>query len=46
MLSAAASIGMIVLWDMDEGLAKLDKYLYSNEEFVKVNVITSHDSKR
>ncbi|CAG8757584.1 3_t:CDS:2, partial [Cetraspora pellucida] len=35
MLSATASIGMIMLWDVDAGLAQLDKYLYSNEDYIK-----------
>uniref|UniRef100_A0A0D3H594 26S proteasome non-ATPase regulatory subunit 2 homolog n=1 Tax=Oryza barthii TaxID=65489 RepID=A0A0D3H594_9ORYZ len=29
--SAAASLGMILLWDSDSGLAQLDKYLHSND---------------
>ncbi|CAG8559320.1 8361_t:CDS:10 [Diversispora eburnea] len=39
MLSAAASIGMIMLWDMDEGLIKLDKYLYSPDEYIKAGAL-------
>ncbi|CAG8592604.1 12843_t:CDS:10 [Funneliformis mosseae] len=38
MLSAAASIGMIMLWDVD-GLSKVDKYLYSNEDHIKAGAI-------
>lgn len=26
MLAAAASLGMILLWDIDQGLALIDKY--------------------
>jgi 26S proteasome regulatory subunit N1 len=37
MLSAAASIGMIMLWDVDLGLSHVDKYLYSNEEYIQVS---------
>ncbi|XP_062229712.1 26S proteasome non-ATPase regulatory subunit 2 homolog A-like isoform X2 [Phragmites australis] len=32
--SAAASLGMIHLWDSDSGLAQLDKYLHSNDTHV------------
>lgn len=39
MLSAAASLGMILLWDVDGGLTQIDKYLYSSEDYIKVNVI-------
>ncbi len=35
MMSAAASLGMIGLWDEDTGLAELDKYLYVEQEHVK-----------
>ncbi|XP_038972855.1 26S proteasome non-ATPase regulatory subunit 2 homolog A-like isoform X2 [Phoenix dactylifera] len=32
--SAAASLGMILLWDVDNGLAQIDKYLHSNDNHV------------
>ncbi|GLU06370.1 hypothetical protein SLE2022_234100 [Rubroshorea leprosula] len=32
--SAAASLGMILLWDVDSGLAQMDKYLHSNDNHV------------
>ncbi|KAI7749085.1 hypothetical protein M8C21_015576 [Ambrosia artemisiifolia] len=32
--SAAASLGMIDLWDVDTGLAQLDKYFHSNDNHV------------
>lgn len=35
MMSAAASLGMIYLWNQDEGLGEVDKYLYSTEDYVK-----------
>jgi len=35
MMSAAASLGMILLWNVEEGLTKIDKFLYSSEENVK-----------
>ncbi|XP_047474955.1 26S proteasome non-ATPase regulatory subunit 2-like [Penaeus chinensis] len=35
MLSATASLGLILLWDVDGGLTQIDKYLYSSEDFIK-----------
>ncbi|KAG8195556.1 hypothetical protein JTE90_002182 [Oedothorax gibbosus] len=35
MLSATASLGLILLWDIDGGLGQIDKYLYSSEENIK-----------
>ncbi|KAL0478269.1 26S proteasome subunit Rpn1 [Acrasis kona] len=35
MMSAAASLGLLYLWNVDEGLAEVDKYLYSVEDFIK-----------
>merc|ERR1719296_515264 len=35
MLSAAASLGMILLWNVEEGLTQIDKFLYSSEDYVK-----------
>ncbi|KAK9167763.1 hypothetical protein Scep_002954 [Stephania cephalantha] len=32
--SAVASLGMILLWDIDSGLSQLDKYLHSNDNHV------------
>ncbi|KAH8484597.1 hypothetical protein H0E87_028904, partial [Populus deltoides] len=32
--SAAASLGMILMWDVDSGLAQLDKYFHSNDNHV------------
>jgi 26S proteasome regulatory subunit N1 len=32
--SAAASLGLIMLWDVDGGLPLVDKYLYSNDNHV------------
>ncbi|KAI4322714.1 hypothetical protein L6164_022381 [Bauhinia variegata] len=33
-ISAAASLGMIFLWDIDNGFAQLDKYCHSNDDHV------------
>lgn len=35
MMSAAASLGSILLWNVEEGLTQIDKFLYSSEDFVK-----------
>lgn len=35
MMSAAASLGTILLWNVEEGLTQIDKFLYSNETYVK-----------
>lgn len=39
MLSAAASLGLIHLWDVDGGLTPIDKYLYTTEDYIKVLII-------
>eukprot|EP00667_Euglena_gracilis_P002435 EG_transcript_2436 len=39
MMSAAASLGMIMLWDVDDGLAQVDKFLYSHEEYIKAGAL-------
>ena len=36
MLSATASLGLILLWDVEGGLTQIDKFLYSNEDYIKV----------
>ncbi|KAK6191705.1 hypothetical protein SNE40_003321 [Patella caerulea] len=39
MLSAAASLGLILLWDVDGGLTQIDKYLYSSEDYIKAGAL-------
>lgn len=39
MMSAAASLGLILLWDVDEGLSQIDKYLYSTQEYIKAGAL-------
>lgn len=39
MLSATASLGLILLWDVDGGLAQIDKYLYSSEDNIKAGAL-------
>ena len=38
-MSAAASIGLILLWDVDGGLTQIDKYLYSPEDHIKAGAL-------
>ncbi len=38
MLSAAASLGLSLLWDADIGLSHVDKYTYSSEEYIKARI--------
>uniref|UniRef100_A0A2K6QJ58 26S proteasome non-ATPase regulatory subunit 2 n=1 Tax=Rhinopithecus roxellana TaxID=61622 RepID=A0A2K6QJ58_RHIRO len=35
MLSVAACLGMILLWDVDSGFTQTDRYLYSCEDYIK-----------
>lgn len=39
MLSAAASVGLSLLWDTDIGLSHVDKYTYSSEEYIKAGAL-------
>jgi len=39
MMSAAASLGLILLWDVEGGLTQLDKYLYSKEDYIKAGAL-------
>ena len=39
MMSTTASLGLILLWDVDGGLTQIDKYLYSSEDYIKVSVM-------
>jgi len=38
-MSATASIGLILLWDVDGGLTQIDKYLYSPEDPIKAGAL-------
>ena len=35
MMSAAASLGLVLLWNVEEGLTQIDKFLYSNEDHIR-----------
>lgn len=39
MLSAAASLGLLLLWDVDTGITKIDKWLYVKEDFIKAGAL-------
>lgn len=39
MMSATASLGLILLWDVDSGLTQIDKYLYSSEDNIKAGAL-------
>ncbi|KZT10323.1 26S proteasome regulatory complex, non-ATPase subcomplex, Rpn1 subunit [Laetiporus sulphureus 93-53] len=39
MMSAAASLGLSLLWDPDVGLSHVDKYTYSSEEHIKAGAL-------
>lgn len=38
-MSAAASLGMVLLWNVDGGLTEIDKYLYSKEDYIKAGAL-------
>jgi 26S proteasome regulatory subunit N1 len=38
MMSAAASLGLILLWDVEGGLSEIDKFLYASEDHIKVSI--------
>lgn len=39
MLSAAASLGLSLLWDPENGLSQIDKYSYATEEYIKAGAL-------
>ncbi|KAJ3410476.1 proteasome regulatory particle base subunit [Chytridiales sp. JEL 0842] len=39
MMSAAASLGTILLWDVEVGLTEIDKYLYSTDDNIKAGAL-------
>lgn len=38
-MSATASLGMIMLWDVDGGLADIDKYMYAEQDYVRAGAL-------
>lgn len=43
MFSAAASLGLSLLWDTDVGLSHIDKYAYASEDHIKVRLLRAGD---
>merc|ERR1719310_1027868 len=39
MMSAAASLGALLLWDVDGGLSQIDKFLYSTDNNIKAGAL-------
>ncbi|XP_032228277.1 26S proteasome non-ATPase regulatory subunit 2 isoform X3 [Nematostella vectensis] len=39
MMSTTASLGLILLWDVDGGLTQIDKYLYSSDDYIKAGAL-------
>eukprot|EP00304_Pavlova_gyrans_P002895 CAMPEP_0206057206 /NCGR_PEP_ID=MMETSP1466-20131121/43897_1 /ASSEMBLY_ACC=CAM_ASM_001126 /TAXON_ID=44452 /ORGANISM="Pavlova gyrans, Strain CCMP608" /LENGTH=927 /DNA_ID=CAMNT_0053432475 /DNA_START=81 /DNA_END=2864 /DNA_ORIENTATION=+ len=39
MISAAASLGALLLWDVDGGLTQIDKFLYSTDNYIKAGAL-------
>lgn len=38
-MSTTATLGLISLWDVEVGLTQIDKYLYSDEDYVKAGAL-------
>ena len=38
-MSTTATLGLISLWDIEVGLTQIDKYLYSDEDYVKAGAL-------
>lgn len=39
MLSSAASQGLVWRWDFDVGLSQCDRFLYVNDDYIKVSLL-------
>ena len=39
MLSATASLGVLNMWDVENGLSCIDKYLYSTDDYIKAGAL-------
>lgn len=39
MMSAAASMGALLLWDVDGGLTQIDKFLYSPDNYIRAGAL-------
>lgn len=39
MMSATASVGLILLWDLEVGFSAIDKYSYNNQEYLRAGAM-------
>jgi len=39
MMSATASLGMVLLWDVEGGLGELDKYMYMSDDNIRAGAL-------
>lgn len=39
MLSATASLGLIMLWDVDNGYTTVDKYIHSKNSYIQAGAV-------
>lgn len=39
LMSTMASLGLVLLWDVESGLSQIDKYLYSKDDYVKAGAL-------
>ncbi|KAF2199897.1 26S proteasome regulatory complex, non-ATPase subcomplex, Rpn1 subunit [Delitschia confertaspora ATCC 74209] len=39
MMSTVASMGLLTLWDIEEGMEKIDPYTYLNEDYIKAGTM-------
>lgn len=42
MLSAAASVGMLLLWDVENGFSAIDKYSLSTHVWIKAGALMAN----
>ena len=40
MMATTASLGMVLLWDVDGGLQQIDKFLYSSDDYIKAGLFS------
>ena len=39
LMSASASLGMILLWDVEKGMTSIDKYQYSRDDYIRAGAL-------
>lgn len=42
MMSAAASLGVSLLWDTDGGISQIDKYTYATDDYIKAGALLAN----